>query len=148
MSDLNYDLRISPAFVRNAQIVEKLWGYEAILENSSRYCAKILMLNPGFQSSLHYHEYKIETFLILKGFVNLEISDHEFSVAHPEMKTRNRIMKAGDKITLYPRYYHRFWSASPSDEAWILEISTHDDPSDSHRLEVSREMPRQHAVAP
>src|SRR5271170_1471818 len=78
--------------------VQKLWGWEHWLTNTSDYCAKILTLVPGYQCSLHYHRVKRETFLVLDGMVQLEVQSPEDSV----------ILGPGMKYTLEPVRAHRF----------------------------------------
>ena len=103
--------------------VPKLWGYEKWLENNEKYCSKILVLNKGFQCSLHYHKIKDEMFIVLRGHVRLEIGD---KVLH---------MKEGHYVRLEPGTVHRFRGIEDSE---ILEVSTHHMEDDSYRLEESR----------
>ena len=53
----------------NKEFVEKGWGYEEILCNSEKYCAKILHMNKGKKLSWHYHNIKDETFYVENGKV-------------------------------------------------------------------------------
>lgn len=108
-----------------AKFVPKLWGNEKWLENNDKYCCKILTLKKGFQCSLHYHKIKDETFLIQSGLVRLEIGD--------EIK----IMSPGNYIRILPDTPHRFRGLEDSE---IIEISTHHEDSDSHRIEESRRL--------
>lgn len=123
-------LDIDVQALKNAQVVEKLWGLELWLENNTLYCAKILVLDYGFQSSLHFHQYKDETFVVLHGRVFLEVADRSTG--------RRRVieMAAGDKHRLFPRVPHRFWAAPEG--ATVLEISTRHDDEDVTRLEDSK----------
>jgi D-lyxose ketol-isomerase len=116
--------------LKNAKVVQKLWGFEFWMENNTLYCAKILILDYGFQSSLHFHEYKDEMFLVLHGRVFLEIADRSTG--------RRRVMEmaAGDKHRLFPRVPHRFWAAPEG--ATILEVSTRHSDDDVIRLEESK----------
>lgn len=102
--------------------VPKEWGAEYHLENID-YCLKILELKQDFQCSLHYHKKKMETFLILSGYVQLEAAEG------------NYILTPGEKFRIYPGVEHRFTGLT---DAIILEVSTHDDPEDSYRLELSK----------
>ena len=106
---------------------DKVWGAEHWLENGL-YCMKVLVLKPGFQSSLHYHEKKTETFLVMSGVVCLESPPGNVTQLLP-----------GDFFTLKPFVSHRFWSSN-SRTALVVEASTHHDDSDVVRLEESRKL--------
>src|SRR4051812_37450647 len=41
---------------------DKIWGREIWITNTALYCGKHLLLNKGYQCSLHYHKIKDETF--------------------------------------------------------------------------------------
>src|SRR5216684_4232866 len=74
-----YRLLISLTTVQNrylnlmSKFVEKVWGSEQWLRNDDKYCMKILTLKAGYQSSLHMHKVKVETFLVVSGAVKLEV---------------------------------------------------------------------------
>jgi rfaE bifunctional protein kinase chain/domain len=104
--------------------VDKEWGYEDWIVNyeSSNYCGKKLILNKGYQCSIHYHKIKNEVFYINKGFVLL--------YAYDEYK----LMKPGDSIIIEPGTKHRFIGLS---NAEIIEFSSHHKDEDSYRDEPS-----------
>lgn len=104
--------------------MKKVWGEELWLVNEPEYCCKILCLNKGAHSSLHFHTVKKETFLILSGRVKLERSGNAFILS-----------EGNEGITIKSRQLHRF---SGIEDAIILEISTHHDDDDVVRLEVSQ----------
>ena len=103
--------------------VEKAWGHELILVNNELYCAKLLILKPNWQCSLHYHSQKDETFYLLKGQCTLEFGNSQ------------RILHPGDQQRIAPATKHRF---STTSGATILEVSTHHSDSDVTRLEPSK----------
>lgn len=107
-----------------AKTVEKVWGVELWLHNSKNYCAKRLLLNPGFQCSLHRHLLKRETFAIIRGIVYLQLGDEV------------RKMIPGEFVTIEPGTYHRFWTFTPTG-AEIFETSTQHFDEDSYRIEPS-----------
>lgn len=109
-------------------IVEKLWGHERVLHNDERYCMKELVLRRGFQSSLHMHARKAETFYIAAGCVQLEIEGVGVLRMNP-----------GDHASLEPGQYHRFMALT--DEARVIEASMRHDDSDVYRKEDSRSLP-------
>jgi mannose-6-phosphate isomerase-like protein (cupin superfamily) len=109
------------------RMVEKVWGVEYWLENNDEYCGKILAVNAGFTSSLHYHKKKNETFLVLSGLCRLVFDDVTFG------------LNAGARITIPAGVRHRFYvKKSDARGCKILELSTHHDDKDVVRLEESR----------
>lgn len=105
--------------------VAKAWGEELWIVNTSLYCAKWLVLNQGWQCSLHHHKIKDETFHILEGLVKLELGD-EIVVLSP-----------GNTVHVPTGTKHRFAGLEASH---ILEISTHHSDGDVFRDEPSRPM--------
>lgn len=106
-------------------LISKLWGHERVLHNDQHYCMKELMLRRGFQSSLHFHRIKRETFLVVAGRVEVELAGGS-TVA----------LTAGNHITLVPGVAHRFRALSAA--ALVVEASTFHDDADVVRLEESR----------
>ena len=104
--------------------MKKVWGKEIWLVNEPEYCCKILCLNKGAHSSLHFHSIKKETFLILSGRVKLERGGDVFA-----------LFEGNTGVTIEPKQIHRF---SGIEDAIILEISTHHDDDDVTRLEGSK----------
>jgi len=109
--------------------VQKLWGVEYWLVNNDKYCWKLLQLNPGAQSSLHYHPIKDETFFVLVGDVYLETVSKGGLLLHT-------LLRPGDFRRLQPGRPHRFRAAFST--AFVLEVSTSHDDKDVVRLEESR----------
>jgi len=107
------------------KIVDKIWGKEKWICNNELYCSKILTLNKGYRCSIHYHKNKDETFYILDGKVKLELFG------------KTIIMNKGDSIRLKPNAVHRFTGLTHSK---VLEVSTHHEEQDSHRLKKSGKM--------
>jgi mannose-6-phosphate isomerase-like protein (cupin superfamily) len=100
--------------------VEKEWGYEKWLTNTSKYCTKELGLKKGWRCSLHYHRIKDETFYIVRGKVLMEAGK------------QIEILCPGDAVRIPRGMKHRF---SGLEESIILESSTHHEDSDSYRIE-------------
>jgi len=112
------------------KIIEKLWGREEWLVNNEKYCGKLLHLKKGFQSSLHKHKNKDETFYLLKGKLMIEVNGKEI------------LMKEGESIRLFPGDLHRFNGIG---DAVVIEISTTHEDSDSYREEgqLSGKLPKE-----
>lgn len=105
--------------------VEKLWGHEEWIYNDE-YCMKTLVLKPGFQSSLHYHPVKHETFLVVQGECEIEVDD----------KTER--MTPGQGHIIPPGTKHRFKAINGP--CIVVEASTHHDDEDVVRIEESKEI--------
>lgn len=103
---------------------EKEWGHEEWIVNleGAGYCSKKLVLNEGYQCSLHYHKEKDEVFYINKGYVLIIIDDKEY------------LMRPGARIRIEPETRHRFIGLT---DAEIFEISTYHKEEDSYREEPS-----------
>ena len=105
-------------------IVDKVWGREIWLVNETEYCSKLLEINKGASSSLHYHPRKKETFMVATGKIRLE---HGKAVD---------VMRAGPKVvTILPGTPHRFKALKQSS---LLETSTHHDDEDTVTIEESK----------
>lgn len=112
--------------------VSKLWGFEEILVNGDKYCAKLLWITAGFQCSLHYHLVKTETFIALDGLTRVE---------YHEGNTRFETLLSGrrrDTLTIPAGTPHRFWSMG-STGSLLLEVSTTHSDDDVVRIEPSKE---------
>ena len=109
---------------RYLKIVPKLWGQEKWIVNNDLYCGKILELKPGFESSLHYHPKKDETFHILEGSCILNLEYKELQLAR------------GATVRIQPGQKHSFWSSDPNG-CRILEVSTPHRDEDVVRLRAS-----------
>lgn len=102
------------------KIIQKVWGREEIITNTELYCSKFLILEKGFQCSLHCHREKDETFFIMAGRVEMEIDG------------KITEMRDGESIRINPGVYHRFKGL---ENTIIIETSTFDSPDDSYRVE-------------
>jgi hypothetical protein len=110
--------------------VPKVWGREIILHNDV-YCCKLLQYDGVRTSSQHYHEKKHETFVILKGFFELDW----YSLDDPAVNGHQR-MGPGGVLSLDPRTVHLVKCVTPTGGV-IVEASTQDDPNDCVRLAPS-----------
>jgi mannose-6-phosphate isomerase-like protein (cupin superfamily) len=117
------------------ELVHKLWGLERWLHNNKDYCVKILELQPGVQSSLHYHKVKGETFVVVSGKVKLEVLQH-FTTSDVTPHIKTMYLKPFQHHTLAPWTPHRFTAVDGP--ATIVEASSFHDDEDVFRLEDSR----------
>lgn len=112
------------AVKEEVKIVKKIWGLEEWLVNCEKYCGKLLYLDKGAISSLHYHKEKQETFTCLMGQVGLHINDRDYML---NPYSRPKTIMPGDK--------HQFIGIT---NAVILEISTQHREDDVVRLSISQ----------
>jgi mannose-6-phosphate isomerase-like protein (cupin superfamily) len=105
------------------QKIDKKWGSELIIYNKE-YCLKLLTVNSGWQSSLHYHGVKDEVFYIASGVCDLEVNEYV-----------HRLLP-GETFHLPPGTRHRFRAIN--EPCYIVEASNHHDDADVYRLEESR----------
>jgi len=107
--------------------VEKVWGKEYWIVNNDRYCGKELHLKEGYQSSLHYHKDKDETFYIIKGSMFLEVENNS--------TWELILLGKGDIIDIPKGVKHRF--STFDDDCIFIEFSSHHDDNDTYREELS-----------
>ena len=103
--------------------VKKAWGEERWLVNNELYCSKLLMVNKGATSSLHYHPEKQETFYCLQGGISLKVVDSLWLMT-PYIES----------ITIHPHQAHQFHAF---EDSVMLEVSTHHNDRDVVRLTES-----------
>lgn len=106
--------------------VPKVWGREVWVVNCEKYCGKLLYLDKGAVSSMHYHKEKQETFYALSGQTGLHIEDKDYML-NPYSRPK----------TIYPGQRHQFTGLSGN--IVILEISTQHKEEDVVRLSKSKE---------
>jgi len=102
-------------------MIQKNWGWEQIIHNGD-YCCKKLIYTKMIASSMHYHEFKHETFVVQSG---------RFSVYVENAARDWRTMEPGDYIVIPAKMPHRVRCLA---NGTIIEASTYDDPSDCIRL--------------
>lgn len=91
------------------------WGTELEIHNGDGYCGRVLTVDKGQKSSLHYHIRKNETFYVLKGTIKVDLSF--------DLHERAVILTEGDCIDIPQFVLHRFTGI---ENATVLEISTYD----------------------
>lgn len=102
--------------------VTKLWGTERWLVNEPNlYCVKEMILQPGYECSLHYHNLKDETFYVVSGGIMLTVNGI------------NHRLGPGDFYRLYPGDTHKFRSLDAG-VAVFIECSTFHSDDDVVRL--------------
>ncbi len=108
------------------KIVEKGWGYEKWICNSSNYCGKLLFFNAGMKCSYHYHKIKDETFYVQSGELKMTYGyKDDFSDA------KTVILKKGDKFYIPPGLRHMMEGIT---DVELFEFSTEHFEDDSYRI--------------
>jgi quercetin dioxygenase-like cupin family protein len=106
-------------------IVEKGWGYEVIIHNSEKYCAKLLVFKKGGKGSMHYHLLKQETWYVNRGTFLYKWIDGATGDVH------EKHLYTSDVITLHPGQAHQLEALEDSE---IFETSTQHFDNDSYRI--------------
>ena len=109
--------------------VEKPWGYEIWLANNSdyNYCGKILHINEGHSSSMHFHGNKHETFYILSGGLRVDYINTENAVL------QSVVLGEGDTLEIDILQPHKLIPLGNSGVD-IIEVSTLHEDEDSKRI--------------
>tara|TARA_Y100000996_G_scaffold311047_1_gene247459 strand:+ start:1201 stop:2739 length:1539 start_codon:yes stop_codon:yes gene_type:complete len=104
----------------------KKFGLTMITIFNKDYCKKLLFLLSNQVHPKQFHKIKNETFFILYGKVKVKIWS--------KGKLSEKILKAGDLLTIHPREVHWFKSVSKTGSI-IEELSTESRVSDSYYLD-------------
>jgi D-lyxose ketol-isomerase len=85
--------------------------------NEPEYCSKWMVVLPGQVCADHKHKDKKETFIVMKGIVELTTGNKKI------------VLKPGDSYTLIQNTYHTFTSKRG---AVVEEVSTYDTNADNY----------------
>ncbi|MEW6776898.1 MAG: cupin domain-containing protein [Bdellovibrionota bacterium] len=99
--------------MRQAQKIEKPWGYELVWAKTDCYAGKILHIKKGESLSLQYHQKKEETQYVLSGRIRLEVEENG--------KLTPRELGPGEGYHFVPGTKHRLTAIEDAD---VLEAST------------------------
>lgn len=113
---------------RKTKIVEKDWGREIWMANNQEenYCGKILQIDQGYNTSLHFHLEKHETFYITKGMLQVDL------ICTLDGVLMTQILNEGDSLTINRGQPHQLIAYDGDVE--FIEISTYHKDSDSLRI--------------
>lgn len=111
-----------------AKVVEKEWGREIWMVNNliEDYCGKILQINQGYNTSLHFHMEKHETFYITKGQLQVD------TICTMNGVKMTRILNEGHVLEIDRGQPHQLIAYDGDVE--FIEISTFHEDSDSKRI--------------
>lgn len=94
---------------------EKPWGEENLLHVGFGYAVKLISLNPGQRTSLHYHNIKHEFIYVQTGILEIDLGADQNSMEKFKLHP-------GDFLAIEPKFLHRM-SSGPT-EATYLESQT------------------------
>ena len=104
----------------------KGWGKELWVVNCEKYCGKILCFDSGKKCSWHYHRVKDEVFYLLKGKMEITVSEND-----DRDKAETFILEVGDVFHVKTTLRHQMLALEDSE---LLEVSTQHFENDSIRL--------------
>jgi quercetin dioxygenase-like cupin family protein len=91
-----------------SEITEKPWGNENLIFQGFGYAVKKITLNPNQKTSLHYHEIKHETIMVLEGELRIYVDD---KINAPNVV----VLTTGDYLAINPEIIHQMSTdASPA----------------------------------
>lgn len=86
------------------KITEKNWGKEELIYQGHGYAVKKIHLSKNKKTSLHYHEKKCETIMLIEGEIIIELRENL------DAPTKVINLKFGESITIEPNIIHRMKS--------------------------------------
>ena len=117
-----------PTFIAASEVqkIKKGWGHELIFASNDDYCGKILHYdNKDTVSSFHSHQFKRESFKILRGSFELGYCDENGRIC-------SKVLRIGDVVHIPPCVPHQLCALEDNSE--VIEVSTEDDPEDVIRI--------------
>lgn len=102
-------------FAFDVRRVEKPWGHELIWALTDDYCGKVLFVRAGRQLSLQFHREKDESWYVLSGRAELQVS------AAGEAVLQTEVLAEGAALHFPPGTVHR---VKALEDTTILEVST------------------------
>jgi mannose-6-phosphate isomerase len=105
--------------------VEKGWGHENIWATNDKYCGKLMRFNTGAKFSMHFHQFKEETWYVLDGLFFVKWIDTKTATEHTQY------LKPGDVWHNEPCKPHQLIC---QEAGTIIEVSTPDSVEDNYRV--------------
>src|SRR5690242_12403287 len=98
----------------NIKTVVKPWGKEEWIAHNEFYALKLITLNKGHRTSLHYHDEKRETYYVEHGKILSWLQSDKGTIDKKELG-------AGSIVEIYPGKAHR---VEALEDTLIIEVST------------------------
>lgn len=105
--------------------ITKGWGSEFIWATNDKYCGKTLTFKKDARFSMHFHNIKDETWLVIKGKFIVKWIDTKTAAQHEQ------VLNTGDVWRNQPLTPHQLICVEEGD---IIEVSTPDSVEDNYRV--------------
>ena len=112
--------------ITKGKYVEKGWGWEKWIVNSSEYCGKLLYFVKDKRCSWHYHKLKDEVFYVQSGRVRVKYSERDDLNSACEV-----ILEKGENFHVFRGLRHQVIALEDTE---LFEFSTQHFDSDSYRI--------------
>ena len=112
------------------RFVDKRWGSELWIANDAlhNYCGKILYIEAGKSTSMHYHEKKHETFHVLEGTLEVKYIDSDSG------EEKSTLGEVGESMSLPRLIPHQL--SGRNENVRFIESSTYHMDCDSFRVHL------------
>ena len=118
-------------------MMDKDWGHEQWIVNNEYYCGKLLFMNEGWQSSIHFHPVKTETMFVLDGVGMVELWERGLEQEPTVLKLDPEY---DTTVTIPAGLAHRF-STPYGEDMVLVEFSMPHSEADVVRIETSSKLP-------
>ena len=108
--------------------VEKTWGSEEWITNTSKYCGKLLRITNNKKTSWHYHKLKDEVMYVHNGKVKILHGENEDI---NDLNTKSIILNKGESFHIPVGLIHQIIALEDTE---LFEFSTEHFDSDSYRI--------------
>ena len=85
-----------------SKVTDKPWGSEELIFQGHGYAVKKISLKKGCYTSLHFHDIKHETIMVLTGQLRIFTKDRA--------NETTQVLKSGDSLAIEPKTIHRMFS--------------------------------------
>lgn len=79
---------------------QRPWGYFTVLDESTSYKVKLIVVNPGHKLSLQSHQHRAEVWVVVEGMATVVVED----IQH--------MLSVGESISISQRAKHRLINTS------------------------------------
>jgi len=101
--------------------IDKPWGKEVILCKNDSYVGKILYINKGHRISKQYHNLKMESLYMIKGYAKIQVGDISRLLYQKDIPSFPSDITKYTTIDILPRVQHRIEAL---EDCIFIEFST------------------------
>jgi acetolactate synthase I/II/III large subunit len=102
-------------------IINKPWGYEYIIYQSSKVAITILYIKKGHKTSMHCHINKKTSLIVLDGLINLKTLEKSYKLDY------------GKSVSIDKKKFHQ--SVAKTKDVILMEVETPNNKRDLYRLQ-------------